>query len=67
LLLGGASLNNSFFKANFVNELWLTLEPKLFGSGNDLAGNAELDINLELFEMEKLNSQGTLLLKYKFK
>lgn len=65
LLVGGANLNSNFFKANLVNELWLTIEPKLFGVGNGIIGEKETEISLELIESKKLNEKGTLLLKYK--
>lgn len=64
LLLGGSDLNNSFFKAKLINELWLTVEPKIFGKGNGLVADSRHDIKLKLKRIEKLNKQGTLLLKY---
>ena len=35
LLAGGAHVATSFLKENLVDELWLTLEPKIFGSGGN--------------------------------
>lgn len=67
LLLGGADLNSSFFKAKLVDELWLTLEPRIFGKGNGLIAESNKDIKLKLKKVEKLNKQGTLLLKYQVK
>lgn len=64
LLLGGGEINALFFKAKLVNELWLTLEPKIFGKGKPVVGLEELDTNLKLLSSEKLNDQGTLLLHY---
>lgn len=64
LLVSGASLNSLFFKEKLINEIWLTLEPKIFGEGKGLVDAENLDINLKLINIEKLNSQGTLLLKY---
>lgn len=64
LLVSGAKLNNTFFKAKLINELYLTLEPKLFGSGKGIIEESDLNINLKLTSMKKLNSQGTLLLQY---
>jgi dihydrofolate reductase len=63
-LVGGASVNSKFFQAKLVTNLWLTMEPKLFGSGNSLVGEEELDIDLQLESFKKLNPNGTLLLKY---
>jgi dihydrofolate reductase len=64
VLLGGARTNTEFFKEDLVSELWLTLEPKIFGTGNDLFSELNLNLNLELINLEKINNSGTLLLKY---
>ena len=64
LLVGGAEVNSSFFQAQLVNELHVTIEPKLFGSGKNLLGDVPLEINLELTKIQKLNERGTLLLMY---
>ena len=65
LLVSGGAVANSFLKDSLISELWLTLEPRIFGSGQSLAEGQDLDIKLELISSEKLNNQGTLLLKYK--
>lgn len=67
LLVGGGNINSLFFQKRLVNEFWITIEPKLFGKGNSLVAESELDINFELLSVEKLNSQGTLLIKYTVK
>ena len=64
LLLGGATTNNEFFKDKLVDEVWITTEPYLFGNGQPFM-TQKLLIKLQLINIEKLNSQGTLLLKYK--
>jgi dihydrofolate reductase len=64
LLVSGGKVATSFFKEQLIDELWLTLEPKIFGSGEPLVREGCFDINLKLLSMEKLNTQGTLLLKY---
>lgn len=65
LLLGGATINSLFFNEGLVDELWLTLEPSLFEGERGLIQNLSDDIDMELKSCEKLNSRGTLLLKYK--
>jgi len=65
LLLSGENLNRKFFESNLIDEIYLTLEPKVFGSGKGVLSESDLDVNLQLLEMEKLNEQGTILLKYK--
>lgn len=64
LLVSGAALNTAFFEDKLIAELWLTLEPQIFGSGKGLVDDQKLNINLKLKSLKKLNSQGTLLLKY---
>lgn len=65
LLLGGGVTNALFLKENLVDELDLTLEPKIFGLGKSLVAGGELVTNLQLRSIKKLNKKGTLLLKYK--
>src|SRR3989344_8848283 len=43
LLLSGEGLNKQFFEANLINELILTVEPKIFGSGHGMVAEAKLD------------------------
>lgn len=63
LLGGGATLNSLFLKNKLINEIVLTIEPKIFGSGLSLF-NEDIDADLELITMEKLN-ENTIMLKYK--
>ncbi len=46
-------INTVFAKKNLIDEVYLTLVPKMFGKGLSLF-NAPLDIKLELLEMEKI-------------
>jgi dihydrofolate reductase len=64
ILLGGARLATSFFSEGFIDELWLTLEPRIFGSGQSLAAGEELNIAMNLISCQKVNEAGTLILKY---
>lgn len=63
LLLGGSS-NVPFLEAGVVDELYLTVEPSLFGEGLPLTGHLPAAVPLKLLEHEQLNRQGTLLLHY---
>jgi len=65
LLVGGQRIATSFLNEHLINELWLTIEPKVFGIGDPLVSAEKMDIDLELLQSKKLNKQGTLLLKYK--
>lgn len=63
LLLGGPTINQLFLEAGVVDELWLTVEPVIFGAGKHLV-TAGIEQSLRLVSCEQLNDQGTLLLKY---
>lgn len=64
LLVGGGGFNTTFYKAGLVDELWLTLEPRIFGKGKMIVDQTPIDIALTLESVKELNKQGTLLLKY---
>lgn len=63
-VVGGAHLATSFLKEKLVDELWLTIEPSLFGRGQDLIINDDLEVKLELKEIIRANEKGTLITKY---
>jgi dihydrofolate reductase len=63
-VVGGAHIATSFLKDQLVDELWLTIEPKIFGVGSNFVIEEKLDINLQLLTCESVNKQGTLLTKY---
>lgn len=62
LLLGGSALYTSFLKAKLVTDIYLTVEPRLFGKGKMLIADTPVDINLKLEQIKRLNDRGTLLL-----
>jgi dihydrofolate reductase len=57
---GGASIYALFMDAGVVDELYLTIEPLLFGTGVPLF-SSELDCKLSLLDLEKLNEHSVLL------
>jgi len=63
ILGGGARTNSGFLKAGLVDEIYLTVEPKIFGQGINFTEGEELDLDLKLISVEELG-QGTILLKY---
>ncbi len=65
LLVGGGQVHAEFLAAGLVDEIYLTIEPLVFGTGTDFAHGAELNIDLELVSSKQLNDRGTLLLHYK--
>jgi dihydrofolate reductase len=63
LLGGGAYLNTLFLEKKLIDELFITIEPKIFGAGLGLF-NGDFNLNLELLDMQKINDNA-LMLKYK--
>jgi riboflavin biosynthesis pyrimidine reductase len=61
-LLGGSQIHSLFLTEHLVDELWLTIEPVLFGGGTPLLAQAT-DTRLRFFSEQKLAAD-TLLLKY---
>ncbi len=64
LVVGGPRIATQFLKEQLVDELWLTIEPKIFGSGSNLVTEEKLDIDLCMISHEKVNDCGTLITKY---
>jgi len=62
LLIGGGSLYTAFLEANLVNELDLTIEPVILGSGTNLTDILHSSVSLRLNHQSQLNKRGTLLL-----
>lgn len=65
-LCGGATIYNLFLAKDLVDELYLTVEPVLFGRGLALFNYPEkLMKRLRLVQTRQLSEQGTLLLEYR--
>lgn len=60
LLVGGSEINALFFKNNLIDELHLTIEPRIFGLGKNIIADEELAVQLQLVGVKKLNQNGTL-------
>jgi riboflavin biosynthesis pyrimidine reductase len=59
---GGSMINALFFDAGLIDEMWITVEPKIFGTGMRILSDKKRDINLTLKSVKKDNQ--TVLLKY---
>jgi len=75
-ILGGAQTYSWFLENNLIDELYLTIEPIIFGTGINLfapprlapgeTGNKKFgDFKFKLVEIKKLNKTGSVLLRYK--
>jgi dihydrofolate reductase len=60
---GGSTVYRAFLASGLVDELWLTVEPLLFGSGISLLDRAIPDLHLHLLELVRLNAD-SIQLKY---
>jgi dihydrofolate reductase len=59
-ICGGATIYNMFIKAGIIDELYLTIEPVLFGKGISLFTD-NLEVGLELLETEQLTKDAIML------
>jgi len=63
ILGGGAFLNTQFLKKKLIDEIWLTIEPKIFGKGLGVF-DGDFDVKLKLSKIEKINKD-SVVVKYK--
>lgn len=64
LLVGGGSVTRDFLKTNLVDEIFLTIEPYIFGKGHLLIDPARLELRLHLRGVKQINKTGTMLVHY---
>jgi dihydrofolate reductase len=64
MVVGGPNIATSFLKADLIDEIWLTIEPKIYGKGGNFVIEQELDLELRLISCEQVNPEGTLITKY---
>jgi dihydrofolate reductase len=63
-VVGGPLVASSFLREKLVDELWLTIEPQLFGRGLNLIADDDLRVRLQLKDVTRVNESGTLITKY---
>lgn len=61
---GGAMVNTLFLSEKLVDELVLTIEPKIFGKGMSVFDGPNCNLDLELLEVNKIN-KNSLTVRYK--
>ncbi len=64
LVCGGSSLNASFMQENLIDEIYLDVEPMMWGKGISLFAQEPFEAKLKLIDVKKL-SPDTLQLHYK--
>lgn len=63
-VIGGARVYREMVDAGLLDELYLTVEPLLFGRGQALVSGG-VPIQLHLLSSRRLNRRGSLLLRYR--
>jgi dihydrofolate reductase len=59
-IIGGSQVNSLFAKDNLINDIYITIAPRIFGTGLSLF-NGSLDIKLKLISTEILEEDYVLL------
>jgi dihydrofolate reductase len=63
---GGSAIYSLFLEKKLIDEIYLTIAPKIFGKGVDLFKEMDIEnVGLELLEVGKLGNGGEVLMKYK--
>ena len=65
-LAGGGQLNTSFMKDHLINEIYLDVEPLIFGRGIPIFADSDFETELELIETKQINPN-TVQLHYRVK
>jgi dihydrofolate reductase len=55
VIIGGAMTISEFINANLVDDIYLIIEPTLFGGGLELLKNVAFELRLKLLDIKKLN------------
>lgn len=63
-IVGGAEAYQTMLDLGLLDELYLTVEPIIFGRGRELFKGGEKNVDCKLLSSKKLNSRGTMLLRY---
>jgi len=63
-VLGGSSVYQFMLSKKMLNELYITIEPLVFGRGIPMFSGGSKNHTLALRSVRRLNKKGTLLLRY---
>ncbi len=64
-IIGGGSIYRFMLEQELLDEIYLTLEPFIFGRGKQMFIDGTGTHRVELISIKKLNKKGTLLLHYR--
>ena len=64
-VLGGGAVYHALLERNLLDEIYITIEPLIFGRGNAMFIGCVRTKRLRLLSVRRLNRTGTLLLHYK--
>jgi dihydrofolate reductase len=66
-LLGGTQVYTWFLERDLIDEMYLTIEPVVFGNGLNIFDrkNDEMDVKFSLASVRQLNTNGSVLLHYR--
>ncbi|MDO8520855.1 MAG: dihydrofolate reductase [bacterium] len=63
-VLGGGAVYRTMLERNLLDEIYVTVEPLIFGRGNAMCIGCTRTTRLRLLSVRRLNRTGTLLLHY---
>ena len=64
-VLGGNSVYQYMLSHDLLDEIYITIEPLIFGRGKEMFAGGKKTSKISLLSVKKLNKTGTLLLHYK--
>ncbi len=62
---GGGAVYRTMLEAKLLDELYVTIEPLVFGRGTQMFSDGSKTRRFQLESVKKLNARGTVLLHYK--
>lgn len=66
-LLGGVSLINQFLKEKLIDEMFITIEPKMIGNAIPFSLSENIMVDFEMSSYKILNKFGTMVLHYQYR
>lgn len=66
-VLGGAAVYQFMLESKLLDEIFVTIEPFLFGRGKEMFVGGKRITQVSLLSVRRLNRKGTLLLHYQIK